>query len=57
MNEKFRFYGMIVCLIILIFSWLLLTFCPNLGTTALFLTMFVAGYALRETLEERRDEE
>jgi len=57
MNKKYRLYGMLICLLILAFSSWLLSMDNQI---VVLLTMFVGGYALRETLdkvgEERQNE-
>ena len=49
MNKKYRIYGMLICLLILAFSSWLLSTDNQIGV---LLTMFVGGYALRETLDK-----
>jgi len=56
MRNEYRIYGMVICLIIVIFCFvLLLTKDPLFIDLAALLVMFVGGYGLRETLEPRKE--
>ena len=56
MKQKNRLYGMIVCLSIIILSFVIGSYYPSLKATAYLLLMFCAGYAFRETLERNNKE-
>ena len=57
MKTKYRLYGMIICLVIVMLSAVIGSYYPDLQGSSLMLMMFAAGYALRETLEVNKDEE
>ena len=56
MKRENRLYGMIVCLIIIILSFVIGSIYPSLEKPAYLLLMFSAGYALRETLDGSKTE-
>ena len=54
MRIKYRLYGMMVCLILLLFASIISIFYPSLRGSMLFIIFFVAGYALRESLDHEK---
>ena len=55
MKIKYRLYGMMVCLILLLFASIISIFYPSLRGSMLFILFFVAGYALRESLDHEKE--
>lgn len=56
MKTKYRYNGMIACLILAILALLLvMTPDPMLQDFAMIVVMFVGGYGLRETLDHLGD--